>query len=663
MQDRDEAREIRERVTGKVLTLDEALAPLLPALLALLGIPVESHAWRALDPRQRRRHIHDAIKRLVLRESLVQPLCLVFEDLHWIDDETQAVLDELVEGLPAARSLLLVNYRPGYRHAWGGKTYYGQARIDPLPEKSASELLGALLGAEASLAPLKSLLIERTAGNPFFIEECVRALVETSMLAGDPGRFHFARPLGSVRVPPTVQAVLAARIDRLTAEEKRLLQSASVVGKEVPLALLRAIAELPEDTLRGRLSRLQASEFLYESRLFPDLEYRFKHALTHEVAYSGLLHERRQALHLRILDALEARAPDGQAEDVESLAHHAVGAEVWDKAAVYLRRAGSRAVAQSAYREAAEWFEAALRAVNHLRESPEVLAQAVDVRLDLRVALIPLGQYEKALNLMREAEGLATRLGDLARLGLILADICARLRNVSGEHRQAIDVGRRALAIADELGDRALELEARYRIGQAYFAIGDYRQAIELLSRATQHAADQPRPVLYAHAWLALALANLGQFNEATSHAEEAFTIAERADHPFTLMEALTAVGGVHLARGNLDQAIRAQERGLRLAREWKLQPWAPLSGLAYAYALSGRLVEARRFLEEVVDGAPTIGATAGGRAIQLAWLGEAYLLDGQLDAASERAQQAVSLAPPRPLKPRRPRPARSRSS
>jgi predicted ATPase len=173
MQDRDEAREIRERVTGKVLTLDEALAPLLPALLALLGIPVESHAWRALDPRQRRRHIHDAIKRLVLRESLVQPLCLVFEDLHWIDDETQAVLDELVEGLPAARILLLVNYRPGYRHAWGGKTYYGQARIDPLPEKSASELLGALLGAEASLAPLKSLLIERTAGNPFFIEECV----------------------------------------------------------------------------------------------------------------------------------------------------------------------------------------------------------------------------------------------------------------------------------------------------------------------------------------------------------------------------------------------------------------------------------------------------------------------------------------------------------
>jgi class 3 adenylate cyclase len=251
---RDDGRKIREKVTGKLLILDETLRPLSPALLALLDIPVEDRDWQALDPPQRRRHTHEGIKRLLLRESQRQPLCLVFEDLHWVDAESQAVLDGLVESLPAARLLLLLSYRPEYRHPWGSKTYYNQARIDPLPAANATELLGALLGAEPSILPLIPLLIERTEGNPFFLEESVRALVETGVLAGDPGRYRLARPLGSIQVPATVQAVLAARIDRLPPEAKSLLQSASVVGKDVPFAQLSAIAELPEEVLRAELA-------------------------------------------------------------------------------------------------------------------------------------------------------------------------------------------------------------------------------------------------------------------------------------------------------------------------------------------------------------------------------------------------------------------------
>jgi class 3 adenylate cyclase len=249
-----DGRKIREKVTGKLLILDETLRPLSPALLALLDIPVEDRDWQALDPPQRRRHTHEGIKRLLLRESQRQPLCLVFEDLHWVDAESQAVLDGLVESLPAARLLLLLSYRPEYRHPWGSKTYYNQARIDPLPAANATELLGALLGAEPSILPLIPLLIERTEGNPFFLEESVRALVETGVLAGDPGRYRLARPLGSIQVPATVQAVLAARIDRLPPEAKSLLQSASVVGKDVPFAQLSAIAELPEEVLRAELA-------------------------------------------------------------------------------------------------------------------------------------------------------------------------------------------------------------------------------------------------------------------------------------------------------------------------------------------------------------------------------------------------------------------------
>jgi len=285
IQDRDDLREIREKVMGKLLTLDEALKPTLPALLALLDVPVNDAAWQALEPGQRRQLTLDAVRRLMLREAREQPVLVIFEDLHWIDSETQALLDGLVEGLGSARLLLLVNYRSEYQHAWGSKTYYGQMRLDALPAGSAGELLDALLGEDPGLVPLKQLLVKR--GNPFFLEETVRTLVETKALAGEPGRYQLTQPLQAIHIPPTVQVVLAARIDRLLPEDKRLLQVASVVGKDVPFALLQAVAELPDDALRRGLDRLQGAEFLYETGLYPDPEHSFKHALTHEVTYGG----------------------------------------------------------------------------------------------------------------------------------------------------------------------------------------------------------------------------------------------------------------------------------------------------------------------------------------------------------------------------------------
>ena len=342
--DRDDGRKIREKLTGKLLTLDAALGPTLPAFLTLLDVPVEDRHWQALDPAQRRQRTLEAIKGLLLRESQVQPLLLVFENLHWIDAETQAVLDSLIDSLPTARLLLLVNYRPEYQHGWGNKTYYTQLRLDPLPTASAEELLQALLGDDPSLVPLKRLLIERTEGNPFFLEESVRALVETGVLVGERGAYRLAKPLDSLQVPATVHAVLAARIDRLPPEEKRLLQTAAVIGTEVPFALLQAIVELSEEELRRGLGHLQAAEFLYETSLFPELEYTFKHALTHEVAYGSLLLERRRALHARIVAASERLYADRLTEQAERLAQHAFRGEVWDKAVAYCRQAGDQGV-------------------------------------------------------------------------------------------------------------------------------------------------------------------------------------------------------------------------------------------------------------------------------------------------------------------------------
>jgi class 3 adenylate cyclase len=360
IEDRDELREIRERVTGKLLTLDRALDPMLPALLALLDVPVDDTQWNTLDPAQRRRRTLDAARQLLLREAREQPLLLIFEDLHWIDGETQALLDSLVESLPAARLLLLVNYRPEYSHGWGSKTYYRQLRIDPLPPEGAEELLDALVGTDAALASLKRLLIERTEANPLFLEESVRSLVETGALVGEPGDYRFTQPMEQLKIPTTVQAILAARIDRMTPEAKRLLQAAAVIGKDVALPLLLAIADAPEHEVRAELTQLQGAEFLYEVRLFPDLEYTFKHALTHEVAYQGLLQDRRRDLHARITEAIERLAAERIAEQSERLAHHALRGELWEKAVSYLRQAGLRAMARGAHREAVPYLEQAL---------------------------------------------------------------------------------------------------------------------------------------------------------------------------------------------------------------------------------------------------------------------------------------------------------------
>jgi class 3 adenylate cyclase len=345
----DDQREIREKVTGKLLTLDRALEPVLPAVLSLLDVPTNDSTWESLEPRDRRQQTLDAVKRLLLHESEMQPLAVVFEDLHRIDAETQAVLDAVVESLPAARILLLVNYRPEYGHGWGSKTYYSQLRLDPLPPESADDLLQALLGVDATLEPLKRLLTARTEGNPLFLEESVRALVETGVLVGERGAYRLAKPVEAIEVPATVQAILAARIDRLPAEEKRLLQAASVVGKDVPLELLRAVADPGEPDLAHLLARLTAAEFLYEASLFPDPEYTFKHALTHEVAYGSLLQERRQALHAQIVEAMERLHAGRLPEHVERLAYHALRGEVWGKAVTYSRQAGLKAVARSAH--------------------------------------------------------------------------------------------------------------------------------------------------------------------------------------------------------------------------------------------------------------------------------------------------------------------------
>jgi class 3 adenylate cyclase/tetratricopeptide (TPR) repeat protein len=649
--DRESHREIRERVTGKLLTLDRSLEPILPALLALLDVPVDDAHWQALDPPQRRQRTLDAVKHLLLCESQAQPVLVVFEDLHWIDAETQALLDSLVESLPTARLLLLVNYRPEYEHGWVNKMYYNQLRLDALTPESTAELLNTLLGEDPALEPLKRLLVRR--GNPFFIEESIRTLVETQMLTRERGAYRLTRPIQAIEVPATVQVILAARIDRLPADDKQLLQTASVIGKDVPFVLLHAVAETTDEAMQRGLTHLQAAEFLYETRLFPDPEYTFKHALTHEVAYGTLVQNRRKTLHARIVGAIERSYPDRLTEHAEGLAHHAVRGELWEQAVRYLHDAGGKALVRSANREAISSFEQALTALEHLPETRERLERALDLRFDQITSLFPLGEFERILGCLREAEGLARKVDDRQRLGQLFVYTCRSLWMI-GHLTKAVGFGQSAQALAESLGDVSLQVTGNLYFGVACLGTGDYQQAEALLLKAVQWIGDRSRerfgqsgfPAVMARGHLTWVLGDRGEFPDGIAHGQEGIRLAEALDHPYSLAFVCWVLANLQMTRGDLSRAAGLIERGLAVSREWNLTILSVqhTGSLGYVYALSGRVAEGIPLLERALGAIETMGFGVHLPRF-LVYLGEAYVLADRLEDALEVAGRALTLA------------------
>ncbi|HEX2888008.1 AAA family ATPase [Vineibacter terrae] len=651
--DRDELQSIREKVMGKILALDPALAPTLPALLTLLDVPVTDVAWQALAPSQRREQTLDSLRRLALRQARERPVLLIFQDLHWMDGETQALLDGLVESLASQRVLLLVTYRPEHRDAWGSRLCYSQLKLDTLSADSMSRLLEILLGDDPGLASLKQHLVNN--GNPFFLEETVRTLVETKALAGQRGQYHLTQPIQAIQTPASVQVMLAARIDRLAAEDKRVLQTASVIGKEVSFALLQAVAELPSEVLWGVLNRLQSAEFLYQTALFPDLRYAFKHALTQEVAYGELLHERRRELHGRIVDAIEILHHDRLGEQIEHVAHHAFQAELGERAVQYLHQAGLKAAARSAMPNARFWFERALEVLETLPENLSTLTRRFRVHVELRPVLIALGQIRLALERMRLAEGLAERLGDDRLRGMVtmfMTNIYAML----GELDAALATGAQALGFAERLGSLRLRVSTITFLVQAHLYRGDYRRAVEL---ATDNLAAIPADwtydvlgnavpaTVFDRTWLIESLACLGRFREAGEHQAESVRLAQSAQNALAIGMAHRSIAMLHLAKGDWVQAYAPGERAIETLRAGAVALMLPGTTAMSAWILAQigdasealkRLQESERQLRE--------REAATGVISRHGWdyhaLGRAALLLGRLDEAQRMADRAM---------------------
>jgi tetratricopeptide (TPR) repeat protein len=580
VEEHDNPRTIRAKVTGQVLTLDEALQDTIPALLSLLEALPGGSPFLQLDPPQRRQRTLTALKRVLLRESRVQPLLLVFEDLHWIDSETQALLDNLVESLPMARLLLLANYRPEYQHGWGAKTYYTQVRLDPLPIGSAEELLQVLLGNDSGLMPLKQQLIARTEGNPFFLEESVRAVAETGVLVGEPGAYRLgpwvaAAPRGrpevgnhrglplpmDIHIPATVQAVLAARIDRLPPEEKRLLQTAAVIGNEIPLPLLQRIAELPEEALHRGLAHLQAAEFLYETRLFPESEYTFKHAT--ELGESAL---QEQASHTL-----------GQA-------YNAIGD----------------------FGRAADLWRRNVEAADRESGTP-----STDVRIQFRAWLArtlgPLGAFTEGQRHGEEALRLATLAGQ-GQTPSIAYGCLGNLYLAKGDLEHAIRVLDQGLALCRVSGNRSWFRAITASLGSASALQGRLAEGQALLeeaiSESTRTGAVQNQA--YWVTWLSEVCRLAGRGEEAWQHAGQALDLARQHKERANEALALHQLGVVHAHTDPPDaaQAEAYYQQALALADELGMRPLVAHChlGLGTLYTKIGRREHGCAELSAAID-------------------------------------------------------------
>lgn len=635
----DDERRRKEKVTGRVLTLDRSLEETLPYILALLSPGETSAALREMDPQSLGRRTRDAVKRLLLRESLNQPVLLLFDDLQWVDSETQAFLDLLSDGIATAQILLLVNYRPGYQHNWGVRTYYHRVRLDALGRKEAEELLTALLGDGIGQEPIKQFLLEKTEGNPLFIEEIVRTLVEQGVLARDiAGKSPFpvpllVKPFSEIQLPPTVQGILSARIDRLEAAEKGLLQTLAVIGKRFSLNLVKRVATISEPELVSLLSRLQASEFVYEQVAFPDSEYTFKHALTQDVAYNSLLLEQRKVLHERAAQAIEDDCcSEGSGKTVEDqcgeLAYHYSRSGNVAKAVDYLERAGELATRRAARADAVSHFSSALDLLCTLPETTERNWEELRLLLALGGSLASIEGFRnpEVERVYRRVNELSQQVAEAPQLLPMLMGLW-RFTIIRGEYQAAHEIADRFNRVAQGVQESELLVPAHFALGFSAFRLGRLAAARRHLERsvalndAQRHHANRFEHMLYRFAvgqdprsgclsWLGWVLWHLGYPDQAVARSQEAITFAHERGLWASEAAARHFATAVYRFRGDSLAVLESAESVISLATERELPQWLASGTFLKGWALAdqGQPEKGIAYMQQGIDGWRALG-------------------------------------------------------
>ncbi len=678
---------VREKIAGRLLLLDPAFEATLPLVFEFLGVPDPERPAPRMDAASRQQQLLDGVRRLARRRSRRAPAVILIEDLHWIDGGSEAFVQALVETVPETRTLLLVNFRPEYRAPWMEGAFYHALALKPLAPAALTELLRDLLGTHPSLEGLPERIAARTGGNPFFVEEVVHALEESGALVGTKGAYRLQRPVDEIAIPATVQAVLAARIDRLGEDEKLVLETAAVIGRKFAEPILARVVALPGEQLAAALRTLVAAELLRERALFPETEYAFKHPLTQEVAYQSQLTDRRARTHAAVAEAIAALYPEKVDERAALLAHHWEGAGELLQAARWSRRAAQWAGLNDPSEALRHWRKVR-GLVARLPESEETADLALAACTQMLNLSWRLGVPEaEAASLFAEGKRLTERRADARGLAL-LVNRYGTVRRMAGALDEALAHCREAERLGAESGDAALRLVLRPSFVAATAEVGRLAEAVALaedaLERARQTASFAAGPFGYnPYTWLlafhGTVLTSMGRLAEAARECDEAIRlarehsevdvlcwthpayvkaaqvtgdtatahrhalatveVAERTGSHFARLRAYHAFGGAAVLRGEWGEAVAALEAALALHRELRtllLFEASTLARLAEAYLGRGDFTRARRAAEEAVEA----GQRRGTAVRRL----EAHLALGRvlLRAEGRRARAAI---------------------
>jgi class 3 adenylate cyclase/tetratricopeptide (TPR) repeat protein len=644
-----------ERIAAQLRSLDIDWNECGPASLTLCGLAVSDPAWQAMAGPDRRLATTRTFTRLLRKRSEFEPLVVVMEDLQWIDGETRTLLEDLIGNLAGTRLAVITDCRLDYDTSWLSSLPITWVTIGSLSDDNAERLVQALLGNDGSVRLLRRELVRRTEGNPFFLEESIRELIDSKLLIGEPGHFRLTDYPATYRMPASVRAVLGSRVDRLASADKHLLQTAAAIGFSFPLTLLSEMleGERPHD-LKQRLARVSATGLVRETGLYPQIRFSFGHALTRDVVYEGMPLERRRLLHGRIVAAIEAIHADNLKEQVETLAYHAAHAGLWEKAAYFGEQAGQKAAAQSAYAEAVAHFEEALAALDRQEPSAAVMTRAIDMRFKLRNSLFPLGKIAEDLAHMRRADGIAGELGDKERHAWVSAYISRDL-SLLGDPEQSLQKGLHAFRLASELGGDELRALVMSYIGQAHYALGNYGESARIMEEQIRvipvnavslHFGLPGSAAIFFRCWLVWALTRLGTFDEGLAKCAEVMQIATRLDQPLGITVATYSHGKLLVGRGDFATAIPVLESAMSSCRSWGFGAWLPNieASLGRAYACTGQPGAGQELIRQAIMHMHAIRILVH-TGEKEAWLAEALLAGGDVTGAHARALEAVKLS------------------
>ena len=653
IRDDDGDLQIREKIIRGLEVLGADEASTLPYLLDLLSVKDNSFDKIPLSPEERKDRILRALKQIVLKGSERQPLIMAYENLHWIDRNSEEFLKELLDAISGARVFLIFTFRPEFIHTWGGRSYHSQVNLNRLSTRETLMMASHILGTEKFDKKIEQLILEKTEGVPFFIEELINSLRDQKIIEKKDNKYHLTKDIREAIIPSTIHDVIMARVDSQPEGAKGLLQTGSVAGREFSHHLIKKVTEFSKDELLSHLSVLKDSELLYERGIYPRSNYVFKHALTQEVAYNSLLQKMRTELHEKIGKAIEKIHADRLEELCEMLAYHFLQGEEWQCAYKYCQEAGLKAYSHSAYEQAQRYYEEALTAIKKLPREKARIEQEIDLRINMRSPLVALGRHEEWGKWVRGAEPLAREIDDDARLSNVL-NYLASLHWIHGQHRKSIEQGEKALNFAERSGHFSYQVATMCHLGIFFFNIGDYAKQIEIHQKVRkrliggdafkQHGMAS-LPGAFSRSMLVLGMAELGNFDKIEEIGNEALEIAEHVRNALTLTIVYNFLAMAYLRFGKLEPAFPLLEKSHELCRlsEVKSMYSYTVGSLGYAYLLAKEPRRALGILEEGIKDDNLQASFWPTHPIIV--LADVYRAVGEISLATETVSRALKLS------------------